>query len=79
VRRVMNRQASGPSNIRSGIYLSGEPTCEFDIRACHLRLLCAAARIDLGDADPYVDILQDDGNLSSNRRSMRGGVARPRP
>ena len=42
-----------PSRVRTGIYLNGEPTCELDIRACHMRLLCAAAGIELGDADPY--------------------------
>jgi hypothetical protein len=44
---------SVPSRIRNGIYLNGEPTCEPDIRGCHIRLLCAAAGIELGDADPY--------------------------
>jgi hypothetical protein len=44
---------SVPSRIRKGFYLNGEPTCEFDIRGCHIRLLCAAAGIELGDADPY--------------------------
>jgi hypothetical protein len=42
-----------PSDIRSGIYLNGEATCELDIRACHIRLLCAAERIHLGNVDAY--------------------------
>jgi hypothetical protein len=42
-----------PSKIRKGLYLNGAATSEVDIRACHIRLLCAAARIDLGDVDAY--------------------------
>lgn len=42
-----------PSRIRQGIRINGDATCEPDIRACHMRLLCAVAGIELGDGDPY--------------------------
>ena len=44
---------SVPSRCRPGIHINGEPTCEPDIRGCHLRLLCARAGVELGDGDPY--------------------------
>ena len=44
---------SVPSRIREGICINGEPTCEPDIRGCHMRLLSARAGIPLGDGDPY--------------------------
>jgi hypothetical protein len=43
-----------PRAVRSGILINGLPTRELDIRACHMRLLCARMGIDLGDADPYL-------------------------
>ena len=42
-----------PSRIRAGILIDGEPTSECDIRACHMRLLCAHAGIELDRDDPY--------------------------
>jgi hypothetical protein len=42
-----------PSDVRTGIHINGEPTCESDIAACHLRLLGACAGVEFGDRDPY--------------------------
>ena len=42
-----------PSHIRQGIQINGEPTCEPDIRGCHMRLLCARAVLELRETDPY--------------------------
>ena len=42
-----------PSHVREGIRINGKETCEPDIRACHMRLLCAVAGIVLGEEDPY--------------------------
>jgi hypothetical protein len=42
-----------PSLVRQGIRVNGEETCEPDIRACHMRLLCAGAGIELDGEDPY--------------------------
>jgi hypothetical protein len=47
---------SVPSRIRGGICINGEPTCEPDIRGCHMRLLCARAGVALRDGDPYAGL-----------------------
>src|SRR5262245_30858667 len=44
---------SVPSRCREGIRINGEPTCEPDIRGCHMRLLSARAGVKLGAGDPY--------------------------
>ena len=44
---------SVPSRCRTGIRINGEPTCEPDIRGCHMRLLSARAGVKLGAGDPY--------------------------
>jgi hypothetical protein len=59
---------SVPSRIRQGISINGEPTCEPDIRGCHMRLLCARAGVDLGAGDPYagLDLPRDEVKLAIN-------------
>jgi hypothetical protein len=45
-----------PSRCRAGIRINGEPTCEPDIRGCHMHLLSARAGLELGAGDPYEGI-----------------------
>ena len=72
-----------PSRIRRGIRINDEPTCEPDIRGCHMRLLCARAGVALADGDPYgdLDLPRNDIKLAinimlnaSSWRSARGAL-----
>ena len=59
---------SVPARCRAGIRINGEPTCEPDIRGCHMRLLSARAGVKLGAGDPYegLDLPRKDVKLAIN-------------
>ena len=58
-----------PGSIRAGLRFNGVECIEIDIRACHLRLLCARAGAELGDGDPY-----DIAGLSRNEIKMAATI-----
>jgi hypothetical protein len=77
-----------PKDVRAQLLVNGETVIEHDYRACHLRLLCAQAGIDLPfheqDFDPYAIVGFDRSHIklainimlhASSERAALGAIA----
>lgn len=74
-----------PSEVRKGLLIDDQATIELDYRACHPRLLCALAGLDLSFEDPDYDFYGGTGiaraqaklafNIALNASDKRSGLA----